>query len=531
MSTYVSRVALWLSTADEDTLNRCPSLDRNKHAILGATVLVPTLFGCIAAAYAAATLTDNGFIIAATALLWSFFILTIDRALLVSFRHNLHPAQKVFQFTVRFSLAVLLGMTISHPLVLLLFEQRIDAALVAEHRQHIEKTRSDHATTTALIDADIAKTKALLDDAQGKLQVIIASPSTSLPLGNDREPDQLDAQLKDLGDQLKRIREEIAHWSTEYDREVTGNRSGIAGEGPRAKHIRESQLSWRHEEVTRISGQITALSEERKKRDELVAQDVSLRGELEAAKAKRTLQSSELLLTSAEASVAALRADLDRLHEQKHSHLGRTTRELDRLNSEPAPRDLLSRTLALHRLFEDEKEGGAVAHLCYIILTLVFIALDTIPLVTKFTIRPGHYDVLIDALESASHRDPCTTANQKLPPASLPNLSTMHPVQAARMLRELLDVSPDLSSQRDIAEAVNRTQQEISTFFAILRVPEDFQEALLSIPDLSLYTAALVCRRGDPEHRATLLNLLRDGASQSRIKAAIRKLEQQPQAF
>jgi hypothetical protein len=44
----------------------------------------------------------------------------------------------------------------------------------------------------------------------------------------------------------------------------------------------------------------------------------------------------------------------------------------------------LTQTLALHHLFKEGAEGGRFAFYTYIILTALFMLVDTIPLVVKF---------------------------------------------------------------------------------------------------------------------------------------------------
>jgi hypothetical protein len=72
--------------------------------------------------------------------------------------------------------------------------------------------------------------------------------------------------------------------------------------------------------------------------------------------------------------------------------------ERDRLKSirEEPRRDILTQTLALHNLFEEGAEGGRFAFYTYIILTALFMLVDTIPLVVKFFTKAGPYDTLVD---------------------------------------------------------------------------------------------------------------------------------------
>ena len=46
--------------------------------------------------------------------------------------------------------------------------------------------------------------------------------------------------------------------------------------------------------------------------------------------------------------------------------------------------DILTQTLALHYLFEQGDEGGEFAMMTYLVLTALFMLVDTIPLMVKF---------------------------------------------------------------------------------------------------------------------------------------------------
>ena len=74
------------------------------------------------------------------------------------------------------------------------------------------------------------------------------------------------------------------------------------------------------------------------------------------------------------------------------------------LRSEPR-RDILTQTLALHHLFDQGSEGGQCALAAYLVLTLLFMLVDTIPLIMKFFSKAGPYDTLIDLDEVRFDRE------------------------------------------------------------------------------------------------------------------------------
>ena len=142
MKKIMKRVFFWLSGAGTETLERCPAWEQRKYVAFGATVLVPCAFAFIACAYALSTLTDKPSVIYPVAGVWAFIILTIDRALLAGYRPYLSIFRKLSQFSLRLVVAVLMGITIAHPLVLLLFRDTISSVVETDRASEIEVIRA-----------------------------------------------------------------------------------------------------------------------------------------------------------------------------------------------------------------------------------------------------------------------------------------------------------------------------------------------------------------------------------------------------
>ena len=94
----IKRLFFWLSSAGTETLKECPDWEQRKYVAFGATVLVPSAFAYIACAYALSTLTENPAVIYTVAGVWAFIIMSIDRALLASYRPYLGFFRKISQF-------------------------------------------------------------------------------------------------------------------------------------------------------------------------------------------------------------------------------------------------------------------------------------------------------------------------------------------------------------------------------------------------------------------------------------------------
>ena len=141
----IRRIFFWLSGASTDALEKCPEWEQRKYVAFGATVLVPTAFAILASSYAMSTLTSDPRVIVPVAILWGFIILTIDRALLATYRSYQPFLRKLSQFSLRLVVAILMGLTISHPLTLLLFKDTVNSVIETEREAEITIVRDNFA--------------------------------------------------------------------------------------------------------------------------------------------------------------------------------------------------------------------------------------------------------------------------------------------------------------------------------------------------------------------------------------------------
>ncbi len=443
-----ARIFYWLSGASAESLRDCPSWERRKYVAFGATVLVPSVFALIASAYAVSTLTDNWAYIIPVALVWSFIILTVDRALLATYRAYQSFTRKVMQFGLRIVVAALMGLTISHPLALLLFKDTVSTVIEKHRETDIAAAHAEAAALKQQTEAKITKVDAEIATLQTKwdqtfsAQFLVTDPATGKPpLTEDERKakealDQkiagstapLRAKITELETQLttedanaKKLQVELDFWQKEFERELNGQRSGIIGLGPRAKSIQTDQLTWRRDESKRLSAVVESLTLQRNQlQEELVALEKRLADEAATAAAaqKAKLAAEEARITALKQQVQQQQADtfvtqqdklrdtlkqqMDALREQAGVMRGELAtlsedekNRVTAIRAEPR-RDILTQTLALHELFEDGAQGGQFAFLAYVVLTLLFMLVDTIPLVVKFFSKPGPYDTLVD---------------------------------------------------------------------------------------------------------------------------------------
>ena len=444
----IKRAFFWLSGAGTETLEQCPAWEQRKYVAFGATVLVPCAFAFIACAYALSTLTDDARVIYPVAAVWAFIILTIDRALLAGYRAYASFFRKLSQFFLRLVVAVLMGITIAHPLVLLLFRDTISQVIEKDRAAEIEVVRSGFAGEKGKVRGQVTVLETALaeqrakwnesfqarfilqesEDAKTAIPGITADQQAELKTAIDegtapfRERlSVIEKQSAEFSPQYAKLQTELGFWQAEFERELNGQRSGMRGEGPRARSIRADQLEPRREESKRLGSMLEHLTAEKttlqtqsrqaeaaaitlfeSKLAEIAATNkteagrvAGLKQKVESDQAGQFVTQQNSLRDTIKQQIDTRLAELNRVQGELAAVATEESNRLAALRAEPR-RDILTQTLALHALFQAGNQGGQFAFYTYVILTLLFMLVDTIPLMVKFFTKPGPYDSLVD---------------------------------------------------------------------------------------------------------------------------------------
>jgi hypothetical protein len=537
--TAFKRFFFWLSGAGTETLEQCPSWEQRKYVAFGATVLVPCAFAFIACAYALSTLTTEPRVIYPVAAVWAFIILTIDRSLLAGYRPYLSVFRKLSQFSLRLVVAVLMGVTIAHPLVLLLFRDTVSSVIEKDRSKEIEAVRQQFDQTKSRLrdvvrsqEADIAAQREQWNESfQARFLLEENEPATAARPGLSAEQQAalkvatdeatapfrerltaVEAQSAELTPQFAKLQTELGFWQTEFERELNGQRSGLRGEGPRARSVRADQLEPRREESRRLGGLL----------DHLTAEKATLQTQIREAEASAIQTFETQLAEVARASQAeservatlkrkvendlaggfveqqnSLRETIRQQIDTRLAELAVSQRELAALSDEEGARlaalraeprrDILTQTLALHSLFVAGNSAGRFALHTYLILTLLFMLVDTIPLIVKFFTKPGPYDTLVDRDEiryDAEHQAFRQSHRRYMEQLAAGNLMTVtrnqrlehalvEGVEHTRAAREFLDSLVELERafaakmQAEEAAASGRSEEQLAVHEAI----------------------------------------------------------------
>ncbi len=119
---FVSRLMLNCAGADIETLRQCTSAEVTKYVLYGTCVLIPSVFAIFSGGYSAFLMTKDWKVSVLIALLWSWGIFTIDRAVV----SNTRPGKFTWGVLLRVLLAVVIAITIAEPLTLRFFQDKIE---------------------------------------------------------------------------------------------------------------------------------------------------------------------------------------------------------------------------------------------------------------------------------------------------------------------------------------------------------------------------------------------------------------------
>lgn len=126
----IEHFLLWCAGSDKEILNRCPEYEKTKHIGFGSLVLSPAVLAFISMSYALSTIdkiSKKPDIFIFGGIIWGIIIFSFDRFIVSTHRrerNNIYELKNIY-FYIRFSFSVILGIVISHPLVLMYFERSI----------------------------------------------------------------------------------------------------------------------------------------------------------------------------------------------------------------------------------------------------------------------------------------------------------------------------------------------------------------------------------------------------------------------
>ena len=155
---------VWCAGSDRAILDRCGKSEHTKHAGYGGLVLVPAILGLCSMTYAISTLTDNAYLYVGAGFMWAIIVFIFDRFIVSTFRKSESLFKDVFSllFFSRIAFAVGIGILISHPMVLLVFDDSLEQELTTMRIESEDNIRNQY-------DADLASIRLRQDGLKAEV--------------------------------------------------------------------------------------------------------------------------------------------------------------------------------------------------------------------------------------------------------------------------------------------------------------------------------------------------------------------------
>ncbi len=402
------RFLIFSSGANFSVLNYCPE-ETNKFASIGATILLTAILASLSGGYAFNFVFDNIFISSLFGVLWGIVIYNLDRYIVMSMRKansekissiikekdstnrksmisdKISTLSNTFLMALpRIIIAIIIALTVSKPIELRLFNNRIEKELGNIEKQDVSEFESKFKNEIAGLNTQIAGLNE--QESKEKENVYKNNPVYQNKLDaknrNDTELSTIESTIKTN----EGIIEKNKVLATGYRNVPRSNPDGSV------YYIRESYKYWTKNNIARAKE--AENSELEKRRAILYKEESEIKKDLKDIE-KEFQETVDIISKNYIASRQPL---LDQI-KNKNSTYPSDLAEW-KLTAKKS-KDLLSRLEALGNITEEKSlDGGRnSAYWSSLLITLLFISLETAPVIVKLLTKRGPYDELIDRIE------------------------------------------------------------------------------------------------------------------------------------
>jgi hypothetical protein len=170
--TPLQRFLYWLAGADWATLRLCPAGERERVAVLGATILVPTVMAFLGMFFFARSRSaePSFFGPLVVSVLWAFVILNTDRTLIALYRPFQPFWRRAIQVVFRLGLAAVVSLVISFPFCLDQYRPAIRYRFQTELQGTLNQLRQTEAAGSKLLREQLDRIREVSEAERRKLE-------------------------------------------------------------------------------------------------------------------------------------------------------------------------------------------------------------------------------------------------------------------------------------------------------------------------------------------------------------------------
>ncbi|MBR1688585.1 MAG: DUF4407 domain-containing protein [Prevotella sp.] len=354
-SSLLNEFFWWCAGVNREILRQCPT-DYAKYAGMGGTILFTALMAMLSGGYAMYYVFNNPKIAIGFGVFWGLLIFNLDRFIVNTMYSDGKVTiswQELYSGLPRIIMAIFLGIVISTPLELKIYEKSINTEIKTMKQDKLKE----------LLAADEAE----LDELNVRKDQILSRDIVDAAVGSAR------AAFTDANNELGTLQAQYNQLQSNISNLVTRRRY--------LSQVRDSV------QYRRLSGEINKLTIQRNKLKPKITQ-------LQTAKATEDLiyrQAIDQNKQQMNRDLIAINKDIDELKHKiktaKKEYAPQLTDEFDGFQG---------RMMAFNSLKENESTWWAA-----LFISLLFIVIETAPTFFKMMIASGPYD---DLLRAEMHR-------------------------------------------------------------------------------------------------------------------------------
>lgn len=404
----IKRFLIFSSGANFNILKYCPE-EGNKFASIGATILLTAILACLSGGYAFHFVFESTLLSILFGVFWGIVIYNLDRYIVMSLRKGNSekistiikepdPTTKKSMISDKISssgntllmalprivIAIIIALTVSKPIELRLFNKRIVKELGNIEKNDISEFETKFKNEIKSINEQINSLNQ--KESKEKEDVYSNNPVYQNKLSRSNK---IDTELKSI-DKLIKTNEGIIKQNT---RLKTGYRNVTRYYSDGTPYnSRESYKYWDKNQTARAKD--AENKELRKRKSELFSEQNEIKNELSGIEK----EFKDAISKISENYNASRKPLLDQIENKNNSY---PTDLANWKNKVKGSTDLLARLEALGNITSEKDTDGSrnSAYWSSLLITLLFISLETAPVIVKLLTKRGPYDELLDRIE------------------------------------------------------------------------------------------------------------------------------------
>lgn len=417
----LSDVLIFCSGADKSILDECPS-EKTKYHGIGSTVLLTSLLAMLSGGYAVYFTFNNFFISFALGVFWGIVIFSLDRYIVSSIKKVGDFRKELPMALPRIFMALVLAITISKPLELRLFQDAVNKGMGEIADASISSCEKDFNNERDRL----AESKSQLESER--------KTKTDEIYSKDGVYNNLKIQLNGLQEKNKDLSARVIQnnkiiiqgtsYKPIYDR--YGNKNGqrkilspAAQSAQSNNKVINSEISSNNSQIRDIDGQMKSRA------DELKEQVVTTEEQYKK-------------------QIAGVQQQIDDHNSKRSSFLSDCSDRAKNAQDIPARLEALSKITS---------ENSSI-WMASILITLLFVLLETAPVVVKLLSVRGPYDEILERIEYEK------IMNEKIKISNLNEKINNELKIISQKNKNLLDA--ELKANKELLDSIASAQAEIA---------------------------------------------------------------------